>query len=120
MTGALYHAYTLHTHFHHADFRSKYPSGLRSEPKLSDLMNHVAAKILPKWHELGIALDLAHNDLECLRALDPHQRFSSIFTKWKEQMTKPYTWLTVIDALNTPTVGAINLARDITSKFLLE
>ena len=106
---------------HHADLRSKYPNGLSSEPQLLDLMNHVATKILPKWQEFGIALDLAPGDLQCLRILpDPLQRFTSIFNKWKEQVTKPYTWLTVIDALNTPIVGAINLAREITSKFLLE
>ena len=105
---------------HHADLRSKYPNGLSSEPQLSDLLNHVAIKILPKWQEFGISLDLALSDLECLRILEPQQRFTSIFTKWKEQVTKPYTWLTVIDALNTPTVGAVNLAQDITRKFLSE
>ena len=105
---------------HHADLRSKYPNGLKSEPQLSDLLNHVAMKILPRWQEFGIALDLAPGGLECLRTLDPLQRFTSIFTKWKEQVTKPYTWLTVTDALNTPTVGAVNLAQDITSKFLSE
>ena len=105
---------------HHADLRSKYPNGLSSEPQLLDLMNHVATKILPKWQEFGIALDLALGDLQCLHTLDPRQRFISIFTKWKEQVTKPYTWLTVIDALKTPTVGAVNLAQDITSKFLSE
>lgn len=105
---------------HHADLRSKYPNGLSSEPQLLDLMNHVAIKILPKWQEFGIALGLALSDLECLRNLDPQQRFSSIFTKWKEQVTKPYTWLTVIYVLNTPTVGAVNLVQDITGKFLSE
>lgn len=105
---------------HHVDLRSKYPNGLSSEPQLSDLMNHVAIKILPKWQEFGIALDLALGDLQCLRILEPQQRFTSIFNKWKEQVTKPYTWLTVIDVLNTPTVGAVNLAQDITSKFLSE
>ena len=98
------------------DLRSKYPAGLNSEPQLPDLMNEVAAKIPAKWLPVGIAVNLAHNDLECLPASDPCQCFTSIFATWKRKETKPYTWSTLIHALRTPAVGELNLANIITSK----
>ena len=87
-------------------------------PQLSDLMEQVAAKIPAKWQRVGIALNLNQSDLECLPVLDCHQCFVTIFTTWKKQETSPYTWLTVLDALNTKLVGEKHLAQVITSRLL--
>ena len=87
-----------------------------SEPQLPDLMNEVAAKIPAKWLPVGIAVSLDHSDLQCLPASDPCQCFTSIFALWKKKETKPYTWSTLIHALQTPIVGELNLAKVITSK----
>ena len=101
------------------DLHSKYPAGLNSEPHLPDLMNEVAAKIPAKWLPVGIALYLAYSDLQSLPASDSCQCFTSIFAKWKNEKTKPYTWSTLIQALQTPIVGELNLAKIITSKLNL-
>ena len=95
---------------------SKYPAGLESEPELSDLMNEVAAKIPNKWHQLGIALKLSDGDLSSSDArLGSHEHFSSVFTTWKKKQTSPYTWWTLVQALQAPIVGENKLAKDITS-----
>lgn len=89
---------------------------MQSEPQLPDLMNEVAAKIPAKWLPVGIAVNLPHSDLQGLPASDPCQCFTSIFATWKNKETRPYTWLTLIHALQTPIVGELNLANIITSK----
>lgn len=89
---------------------------MNSEPQLPDLMNEVAAKIPAKWLRVGIAVNLPASDLECLSDLDSCKCFITIFTTWKKKETTPYTWLTLIHALQTPIVGELNLAKVITSK----
>ena len=79
-------------------------------------MDEVAAQIPAKWHQVGIALNLPHSELECLPASDSLRCFSSIFNTWMKQELKPYTWLTIINVLQTPAVGESRLAKVITSK----
>ena len=86
-------------------------------PEIPDLMNKVAAKILAKWVALGIQLGIEADQLE---AWDAEHRGKSnriyleIFNSWmKKSGGKPKTWLTVIDALKTPSVDEVALARDL-------
>ena len=83
----------------------KYPAGLKSEPELSDLMNEVAAVIPDKWQQVGIVLNMSDGDLASFVQLDSHKCFISVFTTWKNKQTSPYTWQTVVKALQSPTVG---------------
>ena len=98
------------------DLRSKYPAGLKSEPELSDLMNEVAAVIPDKWQQVGIVLNMSDGDLASFVQLDSQKCFISVFTTWKNKQTSPYTWQTVVKALQSPTVGENKLAKDINSK----
>ena len=100
------------------DLRSKCPAGLKSEPDLSDLMNEVAAMIPNKWQQVGIMLNVSDGDLACFAQSDSQNRFISVFTTWKSKQTAPYTWLTVVQALQAPVVGESKLAKDIKSKLL--
>ena len=100
------------------DLRSKCPAGLKSEPDLSDLMNEVAAMIPNKWQQVGIVLNVSDGDLACFTQSDSQKRFISVFTTWKNKQTAPYTWLTVVQALQAPVVGESKLAKDIKSKLL--
>ena len=96
--------------------RNKYPAGLKSEPELSDLMNEVAAVIPNKWQQVGIVLNVSDGDLSCFVQLDSQKCFISVFTTWRNKETSPYTWQTVVKALQSPTVGENKLAKDINSK----
>ena len=92
-------------------------NGLHSEPQLSDLINKVATKIPHKWHEVGIQLNLKHEELRFLRESLPSgagsQLFASIFTLWKNRRTREYSWATMIEVLKTTSVDQTRLAEDL-------
>jgi hypothetical protein len=82
-------------------------------------MNHVAAKTPTKWMELGIQLGL---EAAQLQALDHQHRgksasiFADIFECLKKNPgNKPITWLTVIEALKSASVGEMALANHLES-----
>ena len=90
-----------------------------SEPELADLMNEVAAEIPVKWRDIGLQLGLKKSVLDGLGQGDTnHTQYSNVFTLWRNQnSTKyPYTWRTLLHALNTPAVGERKLANDIKKK----
>ena len=96
---------------------SKYPAGLDSEPELPDLMNEVAAAIPSKWWDVGLQLGLDHGVLEGIGG-DASHCYSNVFARWKNQnsTTHPYTWSTIVQALQTPAVGKERLADKIRNK----
>ena len=99
------------------DLHSKYPAGLDSEPELLDLMNEVAAEIPSKWKDVGLQLGLDHGVLEGVRGDNSHC-YMDVFTQWKNQnsTTYPYTWSTIVQALQTPAVSEKRLADKIKNK----
>ena len=97
---------------------SKY-AGLESEPELSDLMNEVASKVSAKWKEISIQLGLTLNDQECFADAtgnNPMKCFALVLNAWRTRATRPYTWSTVIEVLNAPSIGEISLAQELTTK----
>ena len=100
---------------------SKYPAGLDSEPELQDLMNEVAAEIPVKWRDMGLQLGLEQGALDRIASIsqgDTNLCYSNVFTRWKNQnsTTHPYTWLTIVHALQAPAVGEERLASEIKTK----
>ena len=103
------------------DLSIKYPAGLDSEPQLSDLMNKIAANIPSKWRDVGLQLGLDPSLLERIASITPGDTihcYSNVFIQWKNQNSTahPYTWSTVVHALQTPAVGEKRLADKITSE----
>ena len=97
---------------------SKYSDGLGSKPELSDLMNEIAAKIPGKWRDVGLQLGLDQGVLDGIALTnqgDTNHCYSNVFTRWKNQdsTTHPYTWSTVVQALESQTVGENQLASKI-------
>ena len=98
---------------------TKYPAGLNSQPELPDLMNKVAAEIPSKWRSMGLQLGIEQlSVLDGIAAISPgdiNHCYSNVFTRWKNQnSTKyPYTWSTVVQALESPAVGEERLAGKI-------
>ena len=100
---------------------SKYPAGLDSEPELSDLMNEVTAAIPGKWRDIGLHLGLNCPVLAEIASISPGddiQCYSNVFTRWKNQNSTahPYTWSTIVQALQSPAVGEERLADKIKIK----
>ena len=101
-----------------AGLTQKY-AGLDSEPELSDLMNEVASQVCAKWKDISIQLGLTLNDQKYFMELtlgDPKQCFTFVFTVWKSRATRPYTWSTVIQALESPAVDEKRLAQELRTK----
>jgi len=102
----------------YAGLGKKY-AGQGSGPELSDLMDEVASKVPAKWKIISIQLGLTLADQQHIAAItsnDPVQSFTVVFTIWKNQTTKPYTWSTIIEALKAPSVDEVRLAQELTNK----
>ena len=92
-----------------------------SQPELSDLMNDVASKIPSKWRDIGPWLGLDQGVLQGIASIslgDTNLCYFNVFSRWKTQnsTTHPYTWSTIVQALQTPAVGEERLADKIKNK----
>ena len=90
-----------------------------SEPELPDLMNEVASKIPSKWRDIGLQLGLDLSVLEEIASSgDTNLCYINVFSRWKNQnsTTHPYTWSTIVQALQAPAVGEERLADKIKNK----
>ena len=89
-------------------------SPLPPTPTHKDLMNEVAVKIPTKWRFVGIELGLQPDQLN---AIEVQQNgilalcFSAVFHKWECETSPPYSWSTIIAALEAPQVSAKHLAK---------
>ena len=95
-------------------------TGLRYEPKDTDLLNEVAAEIPTLWREMGLELGLAHHHLDCIETEQNKKQircFGEVLRTWREQQKTPYTWETIIRALQTKAVSQYELAHTLKKKF---
>ena len=96
-----------------------YPTGLDSQPDLSDLMNEVAAKIPGKWRDVGLQLGVDKGELDGIALISPENTnlcYTNVFTRWMNLTTDSYTWLKVVQVLESPAVGENRLACKIRNK----
>ena len=95
-------------------------TGLQYEPKDIDLLNEVAAEIPTLWKEMGLELGLSLRHLDCIETEQNKKQircFGEVLTSWREQQTAPYTWETIIRALQTKAVNQYKLAWILKKKF---
>jgi len=107
------------TGYIHFFIHAGFPTSLESEPKLSELMNEVAAKIPNKWRDVGLQLGVTHSELEAFASAsspDTNSRFTSVFSAWQKHMNVPYTWTSLIQALKAPSVEEIRLAEKLKNR----
>ena len=95
---------------------------LDTSPKLSDLMNEVAAKVPPsRWKAFAAQLGLKY---KCIRKIQNENAgnisniFMEVFYEWSIQQTTPYTWETVISALSSDSLKEIRLAKALSERFI--
>ena len=86
---------------------------------MSDLANRVAAAIPDKWKEVAFQLEL---DIGVIKAIedDEHKcfyRFMAVLYRWKQSLSKPFTWGTLVAALQSCSVGETRLAEELRNKF---
>ena len=92
-------------------------------PKLDNLMNDVAAVIPAKWRLVGVQLKLPNGTLDEIQAQNAGKpdecklSFEQVLARWRSLGTSPYTWETMINALNSPAVGEVKLAKELNAKY---
>lgn len=90
--------------------------------ELRDLMNKVGCLIPDKWKDIGIQLNISYHRLKDIQSEVAglpnrnQQAFYKVFHYWKTKKTSPYTWETIIKALEAPAVGENRLANDLKVK----
>ena len=94
-----------------------------NEPEVSDLMNEVAAKIPNKWMDVGLQLGLDQSELDGITPESPgdtNRCYRKVFTRWKKKSSEkhPYTWSTIVRALQAPAVGEERLADETETRHL--
>ena len=95
--------------------RSTAHLSLQRPPKVSVLLNRVAAKAPNKWKKLGQQLDIEYQKLMTFPREndDSVDCFARVFDLWKRGGSPPYTWATIIDALRGDIVGEVQLAYEL-------
>ena len=90
-----------------------------SSPKLSDLANHVAAIIPHKWKQVAIQLELSRGERKAIEKdeNDCFDRFMAVLEQWKQSGSLPYTWKTLVTALNSTSVDEQTLAEQLERDF---
>ena len=97
---------------------------LSSVPELQVLMEAVAAKVPAKWRLIGIQLGVPVEVLDAIQlqvAGRPNpimDAFELMLGKWKSLCPLQYTWSTIINALETSSVGAVDVATELRTKYL--
>ena len=94
-----------------------------SVPELKALMSAVAAKIPAKWRLVGIQLDVpveALDDIQLQMAGRPDSNiaaFELVLGKWQSRHPHKYTWSTIINALEDPSVDAKVVAAELRTRY---
>ena len=86
---------------------------LSQSPEMHELMTHVAQKRPVKWFQVGIQLQIDMPILEAYEAEYSNQMrlFAKVFEHWRREEKLPYTWNTIIIALER--VDENRIATDI-------
>ena len=82
-------------------------------PSTDDLMVRVACNIPAKWYEIGILLKIETSTLNTFepQTSNPVRLCIMVFDQWKKEQKVPFTWETIITALDT--LGEKKTAADI-------
>ena len=86
---------------------------LSQSPEMHELMTHVAQKRPVKWFQVGVQLQIDMPILEAYEAEYSNQirLFAKVFEQWRREEKLPYTWNTIITALER--VDEHRIASDI-------
>ena len=93
------------------------PDNLATKPpKMRDLLEQVASKVKDKWKLMGFSLNLEQDQLNTISQNctdSASSGYSEVFSAWEKTQPMPFTWATIVEALESLIVGENNLARDI-------
>ena len=79
-----------------------------------ELLN-LLADISAKWRLIGICLRVPDNDLDGIQQnpISDIEKLSAVINRWKESQTSPFTWATVIAAMESHIIKNLRKANEI-------
>ena len=77
---------------------------------MKDLANHVAAAIPNRWKQVAYQLELTRGEIGIIES-NPNERFMAVMEQWQRSAKLPFTWETLITALEEEAVNEIALAK---------
>ena len=86
---------------------------------MRDLANRVAAAIPHKWKQVAIQLDLSLGERKAIEKdeQEAFDRFIAVLEQWKQSVSQPFTWKTIITVLKSASVGEQGLAEELKKDF---
>ena len=86
---------------------------------MSVLANRVAAVIPDKWKKVAVQLELSRGEIRAIQKDedDSFDRFMAVMDHWKQSLSKPFTWATLVSALQSPSVNETRLADELNREF---
>ena len=90
-----------------------------SLPSDKDFANYVAAEIPSKWKHVAIQLGLRGHKCMAIKKNedDCFDQFMAVFSEWEKGTCEPFTWTTLIAALQSPSVDEVELANRLKQVF---
>ena len=82
-------------------------------------MNEVAAPAPAKWQFVAIGLGLEKADVDRIQVESRgncNEAYVDVFATWERQKSSPYTWRSVVECLQSPSVAEQKIARLIKEK----
>ena len=91
----------------------------KGSPRMSDLANRVAVVIPDKWKMVAVQLELARGEIKIIQKDEGEivDRFMAVMDKWEQSIRKPFTWATLVTALQSPSVNETRLADELYREF---
>ena len=74
-----------------------------------------------RWKDIGLELDIIQTDLDAIEAVhrsDIGRCLTEMLALWLKQVDPPPTWTAMVAALQDPTIGEGELAKELESKFV--
>lgn len=86
---------------------------------MRDLSNDVASFIQDKWKKVAFQLELEVGEINAIKKDEDNcfDKFMAVMCKWKKSFRKPFSWSTLIIALQSPAVEESDLAEKLRQKY---
>ena len=86
---------------------------------MSVLANRVAVVIPHQWKKVAVQLELSRGKIKAIQKDedDSSDRFMAVMDHWEQSLSKPFTWATLVSALQSPSVNETTLADELKHEF---
>lgn len=102
-----------------SDLSARCPNGVEGIPDVTDLLTMVVPHVQGHLSEVGLQLGLTQEAMDAIVADSSNgQQWTKLFAEWKEKGAKPYTWATILTALESPEVKCTQQAQVLRSRIV--